>query len=50
MARVTSLAWSPDSRFIASAALDTNVLIYNMENPNKKIQIKGESYATAALI
>lgn len=50
MARVTCLAWSPDSRYIASGALDTNVLIDNVENPNKKIQIKGESYVTAALI
>lgn len=41
LARVTCLAWSPDSRRLASGGLDTNLFIFNTENPNAKIQIKG---------
>ncbi|XP_006819809.1 actin-interacting protein 1-like [Saccoglossus kowalevskii] len=40
-ARVNCLAWSPDSRHMASGSLDTNIIIWSMENPNKRIVIKG---------
>ena len=41
-ARVTCLAWTPDSQHLASGGLDTNLFIYNMEDASKKIQIRGE--------
>lgn len=37
--RITSLAWSPSGRFVASGSSDENIFIWDFENPNEKIQI-----------
>lgn len=39
-ARITCLAWAPDSRHLACGGLDTNLYIYDIEKPNAKIEIK----------
>ncbi|XP_078354362.1 WD repeat-containing protein 1-B-like [Oculina patagonica] len=41
LARVTCLAWTPNSRHLAVGGLDTNLFIYDLENPSKKIEIRG---------
>lgn len=41
LARITCVAWTPDSRHLASGGLDTNLFIFNLENPNNKIAIRG---------
>ncbi|KAJ7375242.1 hypothetical protein OS493_001987 [Desmophyllum pertusum] len=40
-ARITCLAWTPDSRHVASGGLDTNLYIYNFDKPSSKIEIRG---------
>ena len=42
LARITCVAWTPDSRHLASGGLDTNLFIFNLENPNNKIAIRGK--------
>ncbi|KAI7674642.1 tricorn protease domain 2-containing protein [Hortaea werneckii] len=37
-ARVTCLAWSPDSKKAVSGALDTNVLVWSLNDPGKRIR------------
>ncbi|XP_013397813.1 actin-interacting protein 1 [Lingula anatina] len=39
-AKVTCLAWSPDSRHIASGSLDTGIGIWSVENVRKTLLIK----------
>ncbi|GJQ82263.1 putative actin-interacting protein 1-like [Trypoxylus dichotomus] len=39
-ARVNCIAWSPDSLLVASGGLDTNIIIWSVEKPNKHIIIK----------
>lgn len=39
-ARVTCVAWAPDSRHLACGGLDTNLFIYDLEKTNAKIEIK----------
>ncbi|KAJ3694401.1 hypothetical protein LUZ60_009881 [Juncus effusus] len=41
-ARINCLAWSPDSRLIATGSLDTTVIIYELErNASQRVTIKG---------
>jgi len=40
-ARVSSLSWSQNSRFLASGSLDTNVIIWSPETKAKIVEIKG---------
>lgn len=35
--RITSLAWRKDDRFAASASLDTNVFVWSVEKPGRRI-------------
>ena len=37
-ARVTALAWSSDSKFAVSGSLDTNVFVWSLANPGKRIK------------
>ena len=37
-ARVTCIAWSPDGRKAVSGALDTNVLVWSLADPGKRIR------------
>ncbi|KAJ3335044.1 WD40 repeat-like protein, partial [Kappamyces sp. JEL0680] len=39
--RINSVAWSPDSKHLVSAGLDTNVEVWSVEQPMKHIAIKG---------
>jgi len=39
-ARVSSLAWSPDSLHLVSGSLDSNLFVWSIENPNKRVQVK----------
>ncbi|CAG0885086.1 unnamed protein product [Cyprideis torosa] len=39
--RVNAVAWSPDSRYLVSGGLDTNLIVWSMENPGKRIEFKG---------
>ncbi|KAG6445539.1 actin-interacting protein 1 [Manduca sexta] len=39
-ARVNCVAWSPDSKRIASGSLDTTIIIWNVDQPNKHTIIK----------
>ncbi|KAF9914329.1 hypothetical protein BX616_008522 [Lobosporangium transversale] len=38
-ARVTSIGWSPSGKHAVSGSLDTNVYVWNLENPTKRIAI-----------
>jgi WD40 repeat protein len=38
------VAWSPDSKRIASGSVDTNVIVWSVENQSKRITIKGLSF------
>merc|ERR1712232_1507173 len=40
-AKVTSLAWSPDSARIVTSSLDTNLIVWNVATPTKRIVVKG---------
>ncbi|KAI9591421.1 66-kDa stress protein p66 [Syncephalis fuscata] len=40
-ARITSIAWSPSGKYVASGALDTNVYIWSVDAPSKRIAILG---------
>lgn len=37
--RVTSLAWSPDGRYLASGSLDENIIVWNPAAVGAKVQI-----------
>ncbi|KAK4613931.1 hypothetical protein CLAFUW4_09020 [Fulvia fulva] len=37
-ARVTSIAWSPDSKKAVSGALDTNVFVWSLADPGKRVK------------
>ena len=41
-AKVLDLAWSPDSKHIASGSLDTNIIVWDVEEPSKKIRIESK--------
>lgn len=40
-ARVTCLAWSPDSNHLASGGLDTNVFVYKLDKKEEYVSIRG---------
>ena len=37
-ARVTSIAWSPDGKKAVSGALDTNVFVWSLADPGKRVK------------
>ncbi|XP_013783916.1 actin-interacting protein 1-like, partial [Limulus polyphemus] len=39
-ARVNSISWTPDSQHLATGSLDTGIIIWSVEQPNKHINIK----------
>jgi WD40 repeat protein len=39
-ARINTIAWTSDGLHAASGSLDTNICIWSVENPSKKISIK----------
>lgn len=39
-ARVNCVAWSPDSKLVASGSLDTTIIIWSLANPSKHTIIK----------
>ena len=42
-ARVMCIAWSPNSQFLVSGSIDTNVFIWKLAKPNERpTMIKGE--------
>ncbi|RUS13219.1 WD40-repeat-containing domain protein, partial [Endogone sp. FLAS-F59071] len=38
--RISSLAWSNDGKFVVSGGLDTNVFVWSVDRPGKRVQIK----------
>ncbi|KAI8643689.1 WD40-repeat-containing domain protein [Parasitella parasitica] len=38
--RITTMSWSKCGRFLASGSIDTNVYVWNLEEPSKKVAIK----------
>lgn len=41
-ARVNCVAWSPDTKLVASGSLDTNIIVWHVEKPAKHIIIKSK--------
>jgi WD40 repeat protein len=41
-AKITGLAWSPDSKHLASCGIDTHCMIYTPASPMTNIQIKSK--------
>jgi len=39
-ARINSLSWTPDSKHVVSGSLDTDINIWSVANPSKRICIK----------
>lgn len=39
-AKVNCVAWSPDSTLVASGSLDTSIIVWSVEKPNKHLIIK----------
>ena len=39
--RVTSISWSQDGRFAVSGSLDTNVFVWSLKSPGKRIKAPG---------
>lgn len=35
------VAWSPDNKFVVSGSLDTNIIIWYMDDPHKHVIVKG---------
>ena len=46
--KVNTLAWTPDSKHLASGSLDTNVIIWSIASPMKRVLIKS-AHPTADL-
>ena len=42
-AKVNCVAWSPDSTLVASGSLDTSIIVWSVEKPNKHLIIKSQS-------
>lgn len=40
-ARVTSIAWSPDGKHAVSGSLDTNVFVWSLDKPGRRIKTGG---------
>lgn len=45
--KINTLAWSPDSQHIATGGLDTNIFIWSLAAPEKRIKIAGAHPANA---
>lgn len=43
-ARVNSVAWSPDSQFVASGSLDTTIIVWSVKEPSKHTIIKSKYF------
>ncbi|XP_022254686.1 actin-interacting protein 1-like isoform X1 [Limulus polyphemus] len=43
-ARVNSISWTPDSQHLATGSLDTGIIIWSVEEPNKHINIKSKEH------
>ena len=41
-AKVNCVAWSPDSTLVASGSLDTSIIVWSVEKPNKRLVIKSK--------
>lgn len=41
-AKINCLAFSPNSKLIASGSLDTTVIVWSMKEPNKRVTIQSE--------
>jgi WD40 repeat protein len=41
-AKVNCVAWSPDSTLVASGSLDTSIIVWSVEKPNKHLIIKSK--------
>lgn len=41
-ARVNSVAWTPDSKHLASGALDTHLIVWSPDSKTKYQVVKGE--------
>jgi len=39
-ARINALEFSPNGQFLASCALDTSVIVWNIAEPDKRVHIK----------
>ncbi|KAI8056852.1 WD40-repeat-containing domain protein [Syncephalis plumigaleata] len=46
--RITSIAWSPDGKHVATGALDTNVYVWSVASPNQRIPILGAHASEAS--
>lgn len=40
-ARVDCVAWSPDNKYVVSGSLDTNIIVWYMDDPHKHVIVKG---------
>eukprot|EP00041_Stephanoeca_diplocostata_P039700 m.1637506 g.1637506 ORF g.1637506 m.1637506 type:complete len:600 (-) comp25916_c0_seq1:304-2103(-) len=40
-ARISCLAWAPNSAYLASGSLDTNIIIWDLSGPMKRVELKG---------
>lgn len=40
-ARVDCVAWSPDGKYVVSGSLDTNIIVWYMDDPQKHVIVKG---------
>ena len=41
-AKVNCVSWSPDSSLVASGSLDTSIIVWSVEKPNKHLIIKSK--------
>lgn len=41
-ARVNCIAWSPNSKQVASGSLDTTIIVWSVSSPNKHTIIKSK--------
>ncbi|KAK9458735.1 WD40-repeat-containing domain protein [Lipomyces oligophaga] len=40
-ARVTSISWHPDGRYVVTSGLDTNLYVYSVDKPAKNLKVLG---------
>jgi len=41
---ITSISWCPDSRHVVTGSIDTNVIVWSLDKPMKRIVIQGAHY------